>query len=107
MLGSPDDSLVLVYHPLKEKNRGLKEKFDHYCRNYDRCFRYNGLNESPIFNTPAKLPAIIFFKSLNEGQYQDGVKEFKEFKEIREHMVVGTSQEAFDQAIDKFIKPAQ
>ena len=28
------DALVLVYHPLKAKNRGLKKKFEAFAKNY-------------------------------------------------------------------------
>jgi hypothetical protein len=43
---------VLIYHPIKEKNRGLIEDFEHFAKiesknNKDLIIaRYNGINES-------------------------------------------------------------
>jgi len=61
--------LVLVYHPVSHKNRGLKEKFDELARSVDQdkllIVRYNGINESAVFKNPTKLPAIIHFTNAN------------------------------------------
>ena len=47
---SKRDALILVYHPLAEKNRGLKEKFEYLAKTNedDKLIvgRYNGMNES-------------------------------------------------------------
>jgi hypothetical protein len=65
------DALVLISHPLKEKNRGLQEKFEHFAKiskaeGMDKQLfvaRYNGVNESEVFKNPAKLPALVLFKT--------------------------------------------
>lgn len=66
VLESKRDSLILIYHPLAEKNRGLKEKFEMLAQNLggsnDKLLigRCNGLNESSAYLKPQKLPAIIY-----------------------------------------------
>lgn len=61
------DALVLVYHPLAHKNRGLKERFEAFAAEVDSekllVARYNGINESAVFKCPDKLPAIVHFKA--------------------------------------------
>jgi hypothetical protein len=32
VIDSDRDALVLIYHPLGEKNRGLKQKFEHFAK---------------------------------------------------------------------------
>lgn len=65
------DVIVLVYHPLAEKNRGLKEKFDEFAKSVDQSsllvVRYNGINESAVFKNPTKLPAIVHFTRADLG----------------------------------------
>ena len=62
------DSLVLIYHPVNEKNRGLKQKFENFAKTYrssDKNLliaRYNGVNESAVYQVPRKLPAIVLFR---------------------------------------------
>ena len=57
--------MVLVYHPIAHKNRGLKEKFEAFARQVDseklKVARYSGINESAVFKSPEKLPAILHF----------------------------------------------
>lgn len=64
------DALVMVYHPVAEKNRKLKEKFDAFAKTLSTedkkkllVGRYNGINESPVFRNPRKLPALVYFNS--------------------------------------------
>jgi len=63
------DALLLVYHPIAHKNRGLKERFEAFAKTVDQdkllIARYNGVNESPVFKSPAKLPAIVHFSSVD------------------------------------------
>ena len=63
---------MLIYHPLSHKNRGLKEKFDFLAdakTDLDvQFFRYNGLNESDVFKTPEKLPAILYFRRIDKPE---------------------------------------
>ena len=61
---------MLIYHPIAEKNRKLKEKFDAFAKNLDKderekllVGRYNGINESPVFKNPRKLPALVYFSA--------------------------------------------
>lgn len=57
-----------MYHPVKEKNLGIEEDFEHFAKVHGRDFedltiaRYNGVNESAVFKSPMKLPAILMFK---------------------------------------------
>lgn len=50
--------------------------------------RYNGVNESEVFKTPEKLPAILLFK--NNG---DGVREVVDYKHTYDAMVKGKDSE--------------
>ena len=68
------DALMLIYHPIAEKNRKLKEKFDAFAKNLDKderekllVGRYNGINESPVFKNPRKLPALVYFSAQQSG----------------------------------------
>ena len=61
---------MLVYHPIKEKNRNLKKKFEAFAESLSidgnqnlLVGRYNGINESAVFKNPKKLPALIHFTS--------------------------------------------
>lgn len=59
--------LVLAYHPVSDKNRGLKQKFEKFAeKNIQNTslilVRYNGVNESAVYRSPIKLPAIMLFK---------------------------------------------
>jgi len=70
------DALVLVYHPIAHKNRGLKEKFDELAQSVDQdkllLVRYNGVNESAVFKNPHKLPALVHFTSSHELEASKG-----------------------------------
>ena len=79
--------MVLVYHPIAEKNRKLKEKFDAFAKSLDKeekekllVGRYNGINESPVFKNPKKLPALVYFSALKqEGEGVPPIKEQIEY----------------------------
>lgn len=66
---SDKDTLLLVYHPLSHKNRGLKQKLEEFAKEEHSYVvgRYNGVNESPVYKVPAKLPAIVYFKTMADG----------------------------------------
>ncbi len=72
------DALMLIYHPVAHKNRGLKERFEALASSVDQTkllvARYNGVNESAVFKTPQKLPAIVHFTAthLNEPSEEGG-----------------------------------
>lgn len=94
------DALVLIYHPIKSKNRGLKAKFENFARNADNellVARCNGVNESAVYRAPAKLPALVYFRN------QGGVKEAVEFPLTREHMVRASTDDDFERAMREFI----
>lgn len=69
VFGSDQDTLLLVYHPLSQKNRGLKQKLEEFAkvRHPFVVGRYNGVNESPVYKVPPKLPAIVYFKTMPDG----------------------------------------
>ena len=96
---------MLIYHPQSDKNRGLKQKFEHFAEateagltglNDLQFFRYNGINESEVFKTPSKLPALVYFKRIEtpDGEV-DYVKECTEFKDVRSHMLFDSTDDAF------------
>ena len=68
------DALVLIYHPIAHKNRGLKQLYEKFASSVDQSkllvARYNGLNESSVFKSPTKLPAIVHFSNADLGQAQ-------------------------------------
>jgi len=74
---------MLIYHPVSDKNRKLKEKFDAFSKTLDKeekekllVGRYNGINESPVFKSPRKLPALVYFSALKqEGESVPPIKE--------------------------------
>ena len=101
---------MLIYHPLSQKNRGLKQKFDRFAERQVsngntalQFFRYNGLNESETFKTPSKLPAIIYFRKVDKEGEVEFVKERVQFENIREHMLLDSTNEKFAAAMDEFI----
>ena len=55
----------MIYHPIEEKNRGLKQKFEAFAELVDKkellVGMYNGVNESDTFVHDLKLPAILYF----------------------------------------------
>jgi thioredoxin-like negative regulator of GroEL len=63
---SKKEALVLVYHPHSEKNRELKSKFESLAESMQdsnmTIARYNGVNQSPVYKNPSKLPALVLFK---------------------------------------------
>ena len=71
VLDNHKDALVLIYHPKKDKNRGLKQKLEALSEHVTKTdqdilvARYNGVNESSAFKKPSKLPAIIYFRKDN------------------------------------------
>ena len=53
--------------------------------------RYNGVNESPVFKNPHKLPAIIFFKNVGfeepeEDKSSSNEQKTKQGKRIKEQI---------------------
>lgn len=118
------DALVLVFHPIRHKNRGLKEKFEYFAKsvNQDQLLvaRYNGVNESAVFKSPAKLPAIVHFSSVDMssedetvntgghdapfGTTTSRVKEAVEYEFTRNHMVQSSTNEDFKKAMEEFIR---
>jgi len=82
------DTLLLVYHPLAHKNRGLKEKFEQFAEQADDSKllvgRYNGVNESKVFRSPSKLPALLLFKQGTTSA-DESSEELAEFKEQVEY----------------------
>ena len=109
------DALVLVYHPIAHKNRGLKEKLDAFARSADSdkllVARYSGINESSVFKNPAKLPAILHFSAVDLqdetssteeakaaqdapfGANTTKAKEQTEYQFTRNHMLKSSSDE--------------
>lgn len=71
---SKKDALVLIYHPLEEKNRGLKDKFEKLAEVLEgtdfTIARYSGVNESSVYKNPSKLPAIVLFKK-SDGKFKE------------------------------------
>ena len=62
------DVLLLVHHPIKEKNRKMLDFYEEFSRtekskNKEVLYaRVKGVNESSTFKFPEKLPALIYFK---------------------------------------------
>ena len=108
VFNSSRDAIMLIYHPLSQKNRGLKQRFDRFAdleqtngNSALQFFRYNGLNESEVFKTPSKLPAIIYFRRTEkDGEF---VKESVVFENVREHMLLDSTDERFAAAMADFI----
>lgn len=98
--------MLLVYHPLKEKNRDLSAKFEEFAKVEGRktsdlvIGRYNGINESTTFKSPAKLPAILLFRR-KEGE---GEKEISQMKDIEEMLLKGKSSEEVVDRLRGFLK---
>ena len=105
------DALVLIFHPLAEKNRGLKAKFEHFCEvaKAEGCdlflARYNGVNESEVFKNPKKLPALVLFKQSAETLEGDDstMKEQIHFDRTRHHMTKVSSKEDFVKEMRDFL----
>jgi len=107
------DALVLIFHPNPEKNRGLKEKFEHFCQvaKAEGCplflARYNGVNESEVFKNPKKLPALVLFKANKEEEKLDGddstMKDQVVYERTRHHMTKVSSKEDFVREMRDFL----
>jgi hypothetical protein len=107
------DALVFIYHPLKEKNRGLKEKFEQFCEEAKLegadqkilLARYNGMNESEVFKNPSKLPALVLFRANKDKlQGDDSVmKEHIAFENTRSHMLKTSNKEDFIKEVRDFL----
>ena len=65
------------------------------------------MNESEVFKTPSKLPALLYFKRVDtpDGEV-DFVKECYEFDDVRNHMVLDSTEEKFEAAMKEFIAKA-
>ena len=117
------DALMLIYHPVASKNRGIKERFESLASNVDSSkllvARYNGVNESAVFKNPNKLPAIVHFTSSDLSQLREEsgeavdapfgettsrLKECVEYQFTRNHMLQSSSDEAFKAAMQEFIQ---
>lgn len=125
------DALVLIYHPIAHKNRALKRVFERFAASVDDkellVARYNGINESAVFKSPAKLPAIVHFsnteiegsKSAAQNETDGGandveapfglvgssrVKEQTEYQFVRNLMTQSSSDEEFKKAMNEFIR---
>jgi hypothetical protein len=75
---STKDSLVLMYHPIASKNRGVKQKFEEFAKTAKvegvQIGRYNGVNESPVYRCPSKLPALVYFRQSADGTFKEGIE---------------------------------
>ena len=64
--------MILIYHPQKDKNRGLKEKFQALAQEVDQkeimVAMYNGINECQSFMHDMKLPAIVYFRQVGKKE---------------------------------------
>jgi len=118
------DALMLIYHPVASKNRGLKERFESLAQSVDSSkllvARYNGVNESAVFKNPNKLPAIVHFTSSDLSQLREEssgeavdapfgettsrLKECVEYQFTRNHMLQSSSDEAFKAAMQDFVQ---
>lgn len=104
VIDSDKDAIVLVYHPLSEKNRGLKQKFEQFAKanTSDKLLvaRMNGgCNESAVYKVPKKLPALVYFKRQEDGSF----KQITEYDRTREHMLRTSTNEKFSEAMKEFI----
>ena len=71
--------------------------------------RYNGINESPVFKNPQKLPALVYFNGIkdSEDSGMPPIKEQLEYQFTRDHMLRNSTDEAFVKAMHEFIKEAK
>ncbi|CDW86371.1 UNKNOWN [Stylonychia lemnae] len=102
------DAVVLVYHPIKEKNRELVDKFEEFVRTQDAdqgispdgqvvYGKYNGINESNTFKSPKQLPSILYFKKVKD---QDE-KEIIALDSIQDLLVKSPAMRIFAQSTRK------
>ena len=61
--------------------------------------RYRGINESPVYKVPRKLPALVYFKRQPDGSF----KEIIEYSKTREHMLKTSTNEKFESAMNEWI----
>ena len=100
------DALVLFYHPLAHKNRGVKQKYEEFAKTTSAdprqllVARCNGINESEVYRPPAKLPALVYFKTQPDGSF----KEIIEYELTRDHMLRSSTGCQFSKAMEDFIK---
>ena len=103
VIDSDKDALVLIYHPITEKNRGLKQKFEQFAKQKLKdsvlIARYNGVNESQVYKNPQKLPAIVLFKRQADGSFKQQV----EYSNTREHMLKTSTEKDFNKAMEEFL----
>jgi hypothetical protein len=96
VIDSDQDVLLLIYHPLSQKNRGLKQKFESFAETHAQVDlligRYNGINESAVYKNPQKLPALVYFRRQPDGSF----KEVIEFDRTRELMLRSSTNAKFD-----------
>ena len=112
IVDSKKDALVLVYHPLKEKNRQLQDSFEEFTRiaksDSISFARLNGINESQTFKSPNKLPALVYFKHVQSATGGAGHKQMMiTFDGMNELLLKnGKEHEVHDQ-IRQFIHKCQ
>lgn len=112
ILKSTKDVLILVYSPDSFKNRGLKEKMEAYCKlnklDHLKIARYNAVNQSKYFETPKKVPAILYFKDMGKTREdrEDKLRRKKiiQFKSIHQNMQESRKEQDFIDDLDKFVK---
>ena len=96
---------MLVYHPINEKNRKLRDAYEEFTRiegAKDESLiiaRMNGLNESEYFKGPEKLPAVLYFKSRGDGLG----KEIVPLENINQLLVKSASEDKVHERLREFI----
>jgi hypothetical protein len=65
--------------------------------------RYNGINESMIFKSPSKLPAVVFFKKSLNDQGKIETKGFM-LQDIEKHLLKNSSEEELFKSLRKVIQ---
>lgn len=113
LLDSKKDAILLIQHPIKEKNSQLVEQYEELAffdknkpENSNLIFaRYNGVNEAATFKSPAKLPALVYFKRpLNEkGEATGEEKEIITFEGVNELLLKSTKEHEVHERIRQFI----
>lgn len=108
IIESKKDSLVLVYHPLKEKNRHLQDTFEEFTRisksDILSFARFNGINEASTFKSPSKLPALVYFKHVTSAPGEADRKEMITFDGINELLLKNGKEHEVHDKIRQFIE---
>ena len=111
VLESKKDVLLLVTHPIKDKNRDLLERYEELARDEISnsgilLAKYNGVNESQQFRSPQKLPALLYFRRPldSQGQPTGEEKEVIAFENINELLVKSIKESEVQDRIRQFIR---